>query len=243
MSKTIIVDNEENLKLASRVAGVPKCIIFDLDGTLVNTIDDLGLACDYLLKKHGIEPKWTVADYKNFVGNGAKLLVKRAFENKLSESELDAIYEEFKIKYNEIKLEHAHIYPGIEEVAKSLKDAGIILVVCTNKPDVAAKGMIDTLFAKKSFDVVQGALDNKPRKPDPLVPSEILKSLSIKPNEAVWIGDSNVDIEAAHNLGCLGIGVTWGFRPLENLVSAGADIILNNPKDILKIFQIRIDNE
>lgn len=243
MSKTIIVENEESLKSASSVAGVPKCIIFDLDGTLVNTIDDLGLACDYLLKKHGIEPKWTVADYKNFVGNGAKLLVKRAFENKLSDSELDSIYEEFKIKYNEIKLEHAHIYPGIEQVAKALKDAGIILVVCTNKPDVAAKGMISALFANNSFDVVQGALDNKPRKPNPLVPSEILKSLSIKSNEAVWIGDSNVDIEAAHNLGCLGIGVTWGFRPLENLVSAGADIILNNPKDILKIFKIHIDNE
>lgn len=242
MKKTIIADNEENFQTASSIAGVPKCIIFDLDGTLVNTIDDLGLACDYLLDKHGIEPKWTVADYKNFVGNGAKLLVKRAFENKLSESELDAIYEEFKIKYNEIKLEHAHVYPDMDKVVKSLKDAGIILVVCTNKPDVAAKGMIDTLFPKNAFDVVQGALDNKPKKPDPLVPSEILSALSVKPKDAVWIGDSNVDMEAAHNLGCLGIGVTWGFRPLENLVSAGADIIINNPKDILKIFKIRIDN-
>lgn len=242
MKETIIADNEENFKTASIIAGVPQCIIFDLDGTLVNTIDDLGLACDYLLEKHGKALKWTVADYKNFVGNGAKLLVKRAFENKLSDSELDSIYEEFKVKYNEIKLDHAHVYPGMEKVVKKLKDAGIILVVCTNKPDLAAKGMINSLFPENVFDVVQGALDNKPKKPDPLVPLEILDSLSIKPENTVWIGDSNVDIESARNLGCLGIGVTWGFRPADNLISAGADIILNKPEDILKIFKIRIDN-
>ncbi len=242
MKETIIADNEENFKTASIIAGVPQCIIFDLDGTLVNTIDDLGLACDYLLEKHGKALKWTVADYKNFVGNGAKLLVKRAFENKLSDSELDSIYEEFKVKYNEIKLDHAHVYLGMEKVVKKLKDAGIILVVCTNKPDLAAKGMINSLFPENVFDVVQGALDNKPKKPDPLVPLEILDSLSIKPENTVWIGDSNVDIESARNLGCLGIGVTWGFRPADNLISAGADIILNKPEDILKIFKIRIDN-
>lgn len=242
MKETIIADNEENFKTASIIAGVPQCIIFDLDGTLVNTIDDLGLACNYLLEKHGQPLKWTVADYKNFVGNGAKLLVKRAFENKLSDSELDSIYEEFKVKYNEIKLDHAHVYPGMEKVVKKLKDEGIILVVCTNKPDLAAKGMINSLFPENVFDVVQGALDNKPKKPDPLVPLEILDSLSIKPENTVWIGDSNVDIESARNLGCLGIGVTWGFRPADNLISAGADIILNKPEDILKIFKIRIDN-
>lgn len=242
MNKTVIVDCEDNLNKARSIVRAPQCIIFDLDGTLVNTIDDLGLACDYLLEKHGIEPKWTVEDYKNFVGNGAKLLVKRAFENKLSEDELNSIYEEFKIKYDEIKLEHAHVYPGMLNVVKALKNAGITLVVCTNKPDIAAKGMINSLFPENIFDVVQGALDNKPKKPNPLVPAEILNNLCVKTENSVWIGDSNVDIESAHNLGCPGIGVTWGFRPAENLISAGADLILNNPKDILKIFEISIDN-
>lgn len=242
MGRILTVSNSEDANLASGIVGTPKCIIFDLDGTLINTIDDLGLACDFLLKKHGIEPKWTVADYKNFVGNGARLLVQRAFDNKLSERDLDSIYEEFKIKYNEMKLEHAHIYPKMNGVIRKLKSHGYILVVCTNKPDTAAKGMISALFPENSFDIVQGALDSKPKKPDPTVAREIIDSLGISPDKCLWIGDSSVDIETASNLGCRSIGVTWGFRPTENLVSAGADVIINSPEDILKILKIDIDN-
>lgn len=100
-----------------------KCAFFDLDGTLVNTIDDLGLACDVLLKQKGIKPKWSSQDYKNFVGNGAKLLVQRAFKNQLSESELEEQYSLFKEIYDKIKLEHARMYPGIDKVLKKLKKA------------------------------------------------------------------------------------------------------------------------
>ncbi len=98
-----------------------KCAVFDLDGTLINTIDDLAAACDILLKQSGTEPHWSLDDYKRFVGNGAKLLVKRAFDNKLSEAELDAQYELFKPIYNEIKLDHAHPYSGMPEVVSELK--------------------------------------------------------------------------------------------------------------------------
>lgn len=242
MKKTIIVNNSCDINAASDKIGSPECVIFDLDGTLVNTIQDLGLACDYLLKKYGKAPKWSVDDYKNFVGNGAKLLVKRAFENKLSDDELNSIYEEFKVKYDEIKFDHAHVYPGMKEVVNCLKMAGKKLVVCTNKPDISAKGMVAAMFGENAFNVVQGVLDNKPKKPDPTVPLEILSSLSVTPQNSVWIGDSNVDMEAAHNLGCFGIGVTWGFRPAENLISADADVLISKPEDILKIFKINIDN-
>lgn len=242
MGRILTISNKDDLIAAAEVIGDPKCVIFDLDGTLVNTIDDLGLACDYLLRKHGFEPKWTVADYKNFVGNGARLLVERAFENKLSDRELSSVYEEFKVKYNEIKLDHAHIYPMMDQVVSKLKAAGLTLIVCTNKPDTAAKGMISALFPENSFDIVRGALDSKPKKPDPTVPNEIIDSLDISADECVWIGDSNVDIESAKNLGCRSIAVTWGFRPVENLLSAGPDIVINEPADILKIFKIDIDN-
>lgn len=242
MKRPILVDGESSLKDARLITGCPRCVIFDLDGTLVDTIEDLGLACDFVLDKHGIKPKWCIDDYKKFVGNGAKLLVKRAFENKLGESDLESAYNEFKVKYNEIKLDHAHVYPGMDIVVNRLRCAGIKLAVCTNKPDKAAKGMIDALFNKNIFHIVQGALDNRPKKPDPQVPSEILSSLSVSADETVWIGDSNVDMESAHHLGCVGIGVSWGFRPIDNLISAGADIIVNAPEDILKIFEIDIDN-
>lgn len=242
MGRGLTISNNDDLFAAAEVIGDPKCVIFDLDGTLVNTIDDLGLACDYLLRKHGFERKWTVSDYKNFVGNGARLLVERAFENKLSDRELSCVYEEFKVKYNEIKLDHAHIYPMMDQVVSKLKAAGLRLIVCTNKPDTAAKGMIRALFPENSFDIVRGALDRKPKKPDPTVPNEIIDSLGISADECVWIGDSNVDIESAKNLGCRSIAVTWGFRPVENLLSAGPDIVINEPTDILKILKIDIDN-
>ena len=102
-----------------------KCAIFDLDGTLVYSIDDLGLATDYVLKQYGKEPKWTTDDYRLFVGNGAKKLVERAFEHKLSPAELEKAYEMFKEKYNEILLDHAHLYDGIKEQLDILKQKGI----------------------------------------------------------------------------------------------------------------------
>ncbi len=213
-----------------------KCVIFDLDGTLVNTIDDLGLACDYLLEKKGKEAKWTVDDYKRFVGNGAKLLVERAFEGELSKEELEEQYQLFKVKYNEIKLEHAHAYDDIIDVVNTLKGKNIKLAVCTNKPDIAAKGMINQIFGENVFDMVCGALDDVPKKPDPTIAKRIIKTLNVTPNECVWIGDSSVDIETAKNLGCKSIGVTWGFRSFEHLFKACPTLILNAPKEILKIF-------
>lgn len=213
-----------------------KCVIFDLDGTLVNTIDDLGLACDYLLEKQGKELKWTIDDYKNFVGNGAKLLVDRAFEGTLDKDELEELYQQFKVKYDEIKLDHAHAYDGIKKVVSILKENKIKLAVCTNKPDVAAKGMVNDIFGKDLFDIVCGAVDDLPKKPDPTIAKSIIKELKVTPNECVWIGDSSVDIETAKNLGCKSVGVTWGFRSFEHLFKAYPTLILNEPKEILKIF-------
>lgn len=234
-------DGKDN-KILKQIAEC-SCVIFDLDGTLINTIDDLGFACDYILKKQGIEPIWTLEDYKRFVGNGAKLLVKRAFNNTLSESELDELYKQFKVRYNEIKLDNAYAYDGIIDVVNILKKSGRKLLVCTNKPDKAAKGMVEAIFGKNAFDVIQGAVDGKPTKPDPTVPLEILNSLNIAPEKAVWIGDSDVDILSAENLGCKSIAVTWGFRSRESLINASPAVIIDLPKDILKIFNLDIDNK
>ena len=214
-----------------------KCVIFDLDGTLVDTIDDLGLACDHLLKQKGITPQWTKDDYKAFVGNGARLLVRRAFNNQLSEEELDEQYALFKQKYGEIKLDHAYVYEGVAEVVKSLKENGVQLAVCTNKPDAAAVGMVEHFFERDTFEIVRGALDGVPKKPDPAMATEIGEALGIDANECVWIGDSAVDIESAENFGCECIAVTWGFRSRESLLERDPDYLIDDPKDILKILK------
>lgn len=213
-----------------------KCAIFDLDGTLVNTITDLGLACDYLLKSSGIEPVWTEDDYKSFVGNGAKLLVSRAFDSKLNDRELEEQYALFKMKYNEIKMNHAHIYDGMFDVVSKIKERGINIAVCTNKPHTAAVGMVKQLFGDSFFDVIVGASDDMPKKPDPAMAFKILKETDAKPDECVWIGDSSVDMESAGNLGCESIAVTWGFRPRESLLKYKPALIAEKPEDILKFF-------
>lgn len=215
-----------------------KCVIFDLDGTLVDTIDDLGLACDDLLRQKGIAPQWTKADYKEFVGNGARLLVQRAFGGLLSEEELDEQYELFKEKYGEIMLRHAYVYEGMTEVVNALKAKGLKLAICTNKPDAAAKEIAKYFFGSDTFDTVRGALDGVPKKPDPTIPNEISKVLGVKPGECLWIGDSAVDIESAKNFGCECIAVTWGFRSRESLLERDPAYLVDDPKDILKILNI-----
>ncbi|MDE5671340.1 MAG: HAD-IA family hydrolase, partial [Eubacterium sp.] len=214
-----------------------KCVIFDLDGTLVNTIIDLGRACDYLLKNNGMETNWTEDDYKAFVGNGAKLLVDRAFNRELSDDQLEEQYAAFKIKYNEIKMENACIYDGMTEVVNAIKSKGVKAAVCTNKPDKAAKGMIEELFGKDVFDVVLGAVDDLPKKPDTAMPNKILSMLKLSADECIWIGDSSVDIESAENLGCKSIAVTWGFRSVESLLKCSPDYVVNTPEEILSVLK------
>lgn len=229
-------DNETVYKIRKS-----KCIIFDLDGTLVNTIDDLGLACDYLLKKQGIELRWTENDYKNFVGNGARLLVSRAFEGRLSEAELDEQYALFKVKYNEIKLDNACAYDGMIKIVNAFREYGYKLAVCTNKPNEAAVGMVESIYGKIAFDYILGASDNVAKKPSPDMANIILKALNVEAEDCVWIGDSSVDIKSAKNIGCESIAVTWGYRSYESLLAESPSLIINSPKDILKIFNLAID--
>lgn len=214
-----------------------KCVIFDLDGTLVNTIIDLGRACDYLLRNSGIEPKWTESDYKAFVGNGAKILVSRAFSGKLSPEELEKQYSVFKIKYNAIKMENAYVYDGMLDVVNTIKSNGIKVAVCTNKPDAAAKGMVEGLFGTEVFDVIVGAADDLPKKPDTAMPNKILAKLNVSADECIWIGDSTVDLESAINLGCKSIAVTWGFRSVETLMQCNPNYVVNSPNEILDVFK------
>lgn len=214
-----------------------KCVIFDLDGTLVNTIIDLGRACDYLLENNGFETHWTVDDYKAFVGNGAKLLVDRAFSGNLSPEQLEEQYSAFKIKYDEIKMENAYVYDGMREVVNTIKSNGIKAAVCTNKPNKAARGMVEELFGKDFFDAVLGATDDLPKKPDTAMAESILAMLNLSADECIWIGDSSVDIESAKNLGCKSIAVTWGFRSVESLLEFCPDYVANSPKDIMDIFK------
>ncbi|MDD6567915.1 MAG: HAD-IIIA family hydrolase [Eubacteriales bacterium] len=213
-----------------------KCAIFDLDGTLVNTIEDLGYATDYVLEQYGKEKKWTMDDYRMFVGNGAKKLVERAFEHTLSPDELEKAYEMFKVRYQQVLLDHAHIYDGIKEQLDILKEKGIKIAVVTNKPHLSAVKMVETLFGKGYFDLITGAKDDTPRKPDPTTTKATLKALDCKASEAIFFGDSDVDIKTAKNAGIEAIACSWGFRSFESLLAQSPSAIIDEPKYISKLF-------
>lgn len=212
-----------------------KCAVFDLDGTLVNTIDDLADACRILLKKYNFENQWTIEDYTRFVGNGAKILVKRAFDNTLDDETLSARYEEFKPLYDSIKLNNAYAYDGIKQQLDILKQKGIKLCVVTNKPNVAAVGMVEHIFGKGYFDVIIGCVDGVPVKPDPTSTLNALKSVGCKPSESIFFGDSEVDIRTAKNANIEAVGCSWGFRSFETLFAENPSIIIDEPKYISKL--------
>ena len=213
-----------------------KCAVFDLDGTLVNTLDDLAGACKILLKRYDFDAKWTMDDYRQFVCNGLKKLVERAFDHTLSEDELNARYAECKEIYDTIKLDHAHAYDGIKEQLGMLKKNGIKLCVVTNKPDVAAKGMVEHIFGKGFFDVIIGCVDGVPTKPDPTTTKQALAAVSCKPKEAIYFGDSEVDVRTAHNAGIEAVGCSWGFRSFQTLFAENPSVIIDDPKYISKLF-------
>lgn len=209
-----------------------KCALFDLDGTLINTIDDLANACNILIEKYGYDAKWTLEDYKRFVGNGAKKLVSRAFGETLDETTLNARYEEFKPLYDSIKLDNAYAYDGIIEQLEILKQKGIKLCIITNKPDKAAKGMVEYLFGKDYFDFIIGCIDGVPTKPDPTTTRMALEAVGCKPSEAIYFGDSEVDIRTAKNAGVEVVGCSWGFRSFGTLFSENPDVIIDAPSYI-----------
>ena len=212
-----------------------KTIIFDLDGTLINTIDDLAEACNRVLKEYGRDYRWTEADYKRFVGNGIKKLVERAFNHTLSEEELETAYKKASSIYSEIKLDNCYIYDGMKEQLNFLKERGLKLAVVTNKPDNAAKEMVTHLFGENTFDLITGAIDGVPHKPAPNSTLNTLKALGCTPEEALYIGDSNVDMQTARNAKIKSIGVLWGFRSKQELEKEEPSFIIEKPEEILKI--------
>lgn len=210
--------------------------IFDLDGTLVNTITDLGSSVSYALEKLGF-PKRTMEEYTHFVGNGTLKLVQRSVpeEFKGDEVVVARAHSLFKDYYAEHFCDTSRVYGGMLEALEELKSQGIKLSVLTNKPDEFAVKIMDRLFPKGMFCHVQGAKEGVPKKPDPTAELEIMRLLGEDPSHTVHIGDSDVDVFTAHNAGIGCIGCSWGFRSRESLVEAGAEAIADKPVELPEI--------
>lgn len=211
-----------------------KYVIFDLDGTLLNTLDDLGDAGNYTCRQMGW-PEHTMDAYRYFVGNGMEKLVERFTpEEHRTAAERTAAYEIFMTYYNAHKEDKTVPYPGITEMLCVLKAAGIKFAVLTNKADHLASAVMERYFPGL-FPFVQGALPGRPTKPDPSLLYELMEKMGAKREETLFVGDSNVDIRTAKNGGLTGCGVLWGFRTRGELMEEGADVLVDTPEHLAEL--------
>ncbi len=212
-----------------------KLAVFDLDGTLVNSIQDLADAINFGLEKMNY-PLHTVEEYNYFVGNGLEQLIVRALpKQNVSDENIDKLKKLFYDHYKKNFCNRTFIYDGINDLLCDLKDKGVILAVASNKPDYFSQIMVEKLFGKSMFKYVYGNKEGVSHKPEPDILYNIIEISGFEKSEVIMIGDTDVDIKTGKNAGVKTIGCVWGFRKLQELKQAKADFIVNSPSDILNI--------
>lgn len=209
-----------------------KLCIFDLDGTLLNTLDSIAYYVNDTMKHFGL-PVIETEKIRTFVGNGAKNLISRSLRYNGSELNAEKVLSVYIEKYNSDALYLVKPYEGIPELLSKLHENGVTLAVLSNKPHSSTSIMIDEIFGKDLFSVVRGPYNNEKVKPDPAVANEIAKGF--EKENCFFIGDSDVDIETGKNALMHTVGVTWGFRDRDVLQNAGAEKIVSKAADIADI--------
>ena len=208
-----------------------KAAIFDLDGTLTNTLNDIATAMNRSLRLHGLT-EFQVDEYRYLVGDGAKVLACRAVRDRQDLAE--SVRREYQAYYQDHTLDTTRPYPGIPELLKALTERGIQVCVLSNKPHADTCGVVRHFFPEIPFAQIRGQVEGVPVKPDPTGALLIARALSLPPDAFVYLGDTNVDMRTALNAGMHPVGVTWGFRPAEELAQAGAEHLIGNPLDLLR---------
>ncbi len=207
--------------------------IFDLDGTLLNTINDLAASCNYALRSCGM-PERTVDEVRRFVGNGVRLLMVRAIPGGDSNPRFDEAYAIFRQHYLHHSLDTTKPYDGIEELIAELNAAGKHVAVVSNKFYAATQALVRHFFGD-TIKVAIGERENIRKKPAPDTVLEALRQLDMPAEAAVYIGDSDVDIDTARNCGMPCISVLWGFRDRQFLIDHGATTLVSEPREIAEI--------
>ena len=209
------------------------CVVFDLDGTLLDTLGDLRDSVNFALSKNNL-PQRTTEEIRAFVGNGIRLLIERSVPENTKLSLVDKCFEDFKAHYKANSANLTKAYDGINELLSILKNRGVKLAVVSNKADFAVKILVETYFPNV-FDCAIGEKEGVKRKPAPDTVFAVMKELNVNKKEVVYIGDSEVDIETSKNADIPCISVTWGFRDKEVLEKLCPEYIVDSPKDILNI--------
>jgi phosphatidylglycerol:prolipoprotein diacylglycerol transferase len=213
-----------------------KAAIFDLDGTLLNTLESIAHPTNEALKQFGYEER-PLEEYKSYVGNGYMNCVKNALAaDGITDTEaIDKVYGFGSALYADDPTYNVKAYPEMKETLESLKAKGMKLAVITNKPHISAPAVIEEFFGKELFDIVQGRQDGMPVKPDPECVKGILEKLEVSPEECCYFGDSDTDMKLGKAAGFYTVGVAWGFRSREELEENDADMIIDEPEKIAEV--------
>ncbi len=207
--------------------------IFDLDGTLLNTLEDLTDSVNHALSVHNM-PARTLAEVRSFVGNGILNLIKRAVPHGTSDSEIQSAFETFHAHYKIHSADKTCPYDGVIPMLEMLKNSGVKLAVHSNKADYAVQDLCTKYFSG-IFDAVAGEKQGVQKKPSPDGVNAILEEIGIERKSAVYIGDSDVDVQTAKNAEIPCISVDWGFRDRDILEKAGAEIIVSSPQKVAEL--------
>ena len=214
-----------------------EAVVFDLDGTLIDSAADLGNAVNRVLAAHGF-PKHQIPKYRMFIGDGAETMVKRALPEECRNEEtvkkclaefLDDYYQNFDVD--------TVLYEGIADLLDTLSEKSIKLSILTNKPYEIAIKFLDSVLSHWEFDIVVGQKNGLPKKPDPAGAFLVSEKLGISNNKIAYLGDSGIDMKTAVSAGMLPIGVLWGFRGREELINNGAKYLINAPLEINNLIE------
>lgn len=209
-----------------------QAVLFDLDGTLIDTLEDLGNAVNRVLVQRGF-PEHPLNAYRRFVGDGATMLITRALPkteqncDTISAS-LHAFREDYRRNWNV----STRLYAGVPEMLDALASRGLKMAALSNKPHEFTTLCVSKFLSEWTFDVVLGERDSVPRKPDPAGALEIAAHLKIPPADFLYLGDTDIDMKTATAAGMFAVGVLWGFRPARELQESGAQILIERPMDI-----------
>lgn len=218
--------------------------IFDLDGTLTDTLESLTVSVNLTLKELGFPPI-TAEQCRSFVGNGARVLMEKALKAS-GDTGLERMEQAMEV-YGRVFAKnctyHVKPYPGILELLEELKQRGIRTAVVSNKPHRQTVDVVKTFFGEKLVDMAQGQQDGIPRKPDPAAVLSVLEQFQIRPSEAVYIGDSEVDMETGRAADMLTVGVCWGFRDKALLEQTGADRTIEHAEELLQLLDDPIQTD
>ncbi|MBA7637923.1 Phosphoglycolate phosphatase [subsurface metagenome] len=213
-----------------------KAIIFDLDGTLIDSIPDIADAANQLLVNHNF-PVHDPSCYAEWIGNGALKLIRRAVPGNANEAFLRELLDEYLGIHIRNCTNKTRLYEGIDQLLSDLNEQNISISILTNKPHSLTLKVFDHYLSQWKFDFVLGQMPGYPKKPDPARAIEIAEKLNCKPREMLFIGDSDTDIKTGITAGMIPVGVTWGYDTEFSIVDAGAKYLMNDVKELMFFFK------